>query len=110
MLLFYYLINQNENKIIYYKQKYLPNLNALSTTDLTGSFPKNLTSALLIENDPIMRVTARFFAPQDRNSYYYERDSNEMQQTDQAKNELTDNIVGFVKNKIFTNFFNLIFF
>lgn len=82
------------------KKKYIPNLKILTTSDLTGNFPKNLTSALQIENDPLMRITARFFVPQDRKNYYYERDRNEMLQTEMAENELTDDFFGFVKKII----------
>ena len=58
--------------------------------------PKNLTSALWIQNDPVIRITVRYMTPQDRNKYYYETDMNEMLATELADNEYMNDFYGRV--------------
>lgn len=65
---------------------------------------KNISSALFILNDPIMRITLRFFTPLNRNPYYFERDMNEMLETELAQNEYTKNFISFV-NVFFVLYF-----
>lgn len=59
-----------------------------------------MTTALYILNDPIMRITMRFFTPLDRNEYYFERDMNEMLYDRLANNEFTNTFKSNVKFKL----------
>lgn len=43
-----------------------------------------------------MRITLRFFTPLNRNPYYFERDMNEMLETELAQNEYTKNFISMV--------------
>ena len=64
---------------------------------------KNLTTTLSISNDPIMRVTLRYFDPLKIEKSYYERDMNEMLDNQQSTYEFTDNFIGRVRIIIIYN-------